>query len=127
MELKPRFLPPRLFWASYPGIALFGLGGAAAFAGLGTAMLLFRPLFEPWAPIAVGLVISFMTRGRYAYGNVDYVWIVVWVYAAGVTIAGASAWSAYLKPKTDRKVDAYLQRKLALDDRHVSHRDPRSD
>ena len=129
MELKRRFVPSRLFWATYPGIAVLGIGGSLAFASLGTAMLLFRPFFEPWAGFAIGLAASLLlhhARGLSLDGPENYLWLIGWVYAMGVVCLAASVYAAYAKPASDRKVDAYLQRKLAIDSSHVSYRDPHS-
>ena len=130
MELKRRFLPSRLFWSSYQGIAVVGLGGTLGFAGLGTAMLLFRSFFEPWAGFVLGLAANLLlrhARGVSLDTPESYLWLVAWVYSMAVMCLAASAYVAYVKPASDRRVDAYLQGKLALDVSHISQRDPRSE
>ncbi len=57
----------------------------------------------------------------------SYLWLVGWVYVMAVMCATVSAYSAYAKPASDRKVDLYLQRKLALDSSRFSQRDPESE
>ena len=94
------------------------------FASLGTAMLVFRPLFEPWAPFVFGFLLSTMARHAIYLPPNSYFWVVGWVYLMAVMCFGASAWGAYTKPSADRKVDAYLQARLSLDDSHVARRDP---
>ena len=123
MELRRRFFPSRLFWSSYPGIAVFGVGGALTLAMFGTAMLAFRPTLEPWAPFIVGLGLSFLSHSRFTYVPDDYPWLVGWVYTMAALCLGLSAFTAYRKPALDRRVDAYLQRKIALDDSHSAGRD----
>ncbi len=123
MELNRGPLPSRLFWSTYSGMVVLGLGGAVVGTALGTAMILFRRVIEPWMPLVINVALHFASRrthGHLIYGPAAYPWIVGWVYAMGVFWAATVALAAYLKPSTDRRVDAYLMRRQALDTSYVS-------
>lgn len=127
MELKRGALPSRLFWTTYRGMTVLGVAGAVAGTTLGTAMILFRRAIEPWMPLIINLVLHFASRGKgghLTYGPAAYPWIVGWVYGMGALWVGIVALSACLKPSSDRRVDAYLMRKQALDTSYVSSLKP---
>lgn len=123
MELNRGPLRSRLFWSTYRGMVVLGLAGAVVGITLGTAMILFRRAIEPWMPLIINVVLHFASRGRgghLTYGPAAYPWIVGWVYGMGALWVGIVTLSAYLKPSSDRRVDAYLMRKQALDSSYVS-------
>jgi len=123
MELKRGPLPSRLFWSTYRGMVVLGLAGAVVGGSLATAMILFRRVIEPWMPLIINVVFHFVSQrahGHLTYGPAAYPWIVGWVYAMGVVWVAATALAAYFKPSSDRRVDAYLMRKQALDTRYIA-------
>ena len=108
-------------------MTVLGLAGAVVGTTLGTSMMLFRRVIEPWMPLTINLVLDLVTRGKgghLAYGPAAYPWIVAWVYAMAALWVVVVALSAYLKPSSDRRVDAYLMRKQALDNSYVSSLKP---
>lgn len=122
MELKRGPLPSLLFWSTYRGMTVLGLAGAVVGTTLGTVMILFRRVIEPWMPLVLNLVLHFAsrTRGHLNYGPAAYPWIVGYVYAMGGLWVVIIAFAAYRKPSSDRRLDAYLMRKQALDTSYVS-------
>ncbi len=123
MELKRGVLPSRLFWTTYRGMVVLGFAGAVAGTTLGTAMIFFRRVIEPWMPLTINVVLDLVTRGKgghLTYGPAAYPWIVGWVYGMSALWVGIVTLSAYMKPSSDRRLDAYLMRKQALDTSYVS-------
>jgi hypothetical protein len=116
-------LPSRLFWSTYKGMVVLGLAGAVIGTTLGTAMLIFRGTIEPWMPLAINVVLSLASkhwRHHLTYDPAAYPWIVGYVYALGTLWVGAIGLAAYWKPSSDRRLDAYLMRKQALENKYVS-------
>lgn len=108
-------------------MAVLGSAGAMVGTALGTAMLLFRPVIEPWMPLIINTVLHLASRrmhGNLHYGPQAYPWIVGGVYSLGAFWVAVVALAAYMKPSSDRRVDAYLMRKQALDSSYVSSLKP---
>lgn len=130
MELNSGPLPSRMFWTTYRGMVMLGLAGAVARTALGTAMIIFRRVIEPWMPLILNVVLGLVTRGKgghLTYSPAAYPWTVGWVYAMGALWVATVALCAYLKPSSDRRVDAYLMRKQAMESSYFSSiKPPRS-
>jgi hypothetical protein len=123
-------LPGRMFWTTYTGTGVLGAGGGILGLLAGTGMLMFRRQVEPLLPLFLDGFLLLLGRlsGRYSaanfvYQSADYFWVVGSVYLLSLVWIGAAGWSAYNKPESDRKLDAYLQRKLKLESAQVAGRD----
>jgi hypothetical protein len=126
MALNRGVLPSRRFWTTYRGIALLGLAGGVVGASLGTVMLLFRGIIEPSLPLALDIAVGLASKkaAPVNYEPAAYFWIAGGVYAMAALWVGVCAWSALLKPLTDRRVDSYLARKYGFEEGDVRIRMP---